>query len=170
MSVTKDEVFDLINANNDQLIAFRIQTAWADVSEDVKRIYSAQRRARAILSSRKMKSSAMAATKRSSDSPLRGQFCVQVPNCKVSPCSQPLLIRASCLVVLTLAHASLVQKLGISVLLRCPAMKKQSDSPTSKWQEGLTQDLPGVVLSCFDRNDFILRILWPALLLAMFFR
>ena len=27
MSVTKDEVFDLINANNDQLIAFGIQTA-----------------------------------------------------------------------------------------------------------------------------------------------
>lgn len=129
----------------------------ADVSEDVKRICISQRRARAILSSRKMKSSAMAATKRSSNSPLRGQFCLQVPNCKVSPSSQPLLIRASCLVVLTLAHASLVQKLGISVLLRCPAMTKQSDSPTSKCQD--EQDLPGVVLSCFDRNDFSLRIL-----------
>ena len=110
----------------------------------------------------------MAATKRSSNSPLRGQFCLQVPNCKVSPCSQPLLIWASCLVVLTLAHASLVQKLSNSVLLRCPAMTKQSDSPTSKCQD--EQDSPGVVLSCFDRNDFSLRILWPDLLLAMFFR
>ena len=129
----------------------------ADVSEEVKRIYSAQRRARPVLSSRKIKSSAMAATKRSSNSPFRGQFCLQVPNCKVSPSSQPLLIRASCLVVLTLAHASLVQKSGITVLLRCPAMTKQSDSPTSKCQD--EQDLPGVVLSCFDRNYFILRIL-----------
>ncbi|XP_020629384.1 uncharacterized protein LOC110066494 [Orbicella faveolata] len=42
----------------------------ADDSEDEKRIYSAERRARAVMSSRKKKSSAMAATKRSS--PLRG--------------------------------------------------------------------------------------------------
>ena len=40
-----------------------------------------------FLSSRKMKSSAMVATERSSNSPLRGQFCLQVPKCKVSPSS-----------------------------------------------------------------------------------
>ena len=39
----------------------------------------------------------------------------------------------------------------------CPAMTKQSGSPTSKWLD--EQDLSGVVLSCFDRNDFILEAL-----------
>ena len=39
----------------------------------------------------------------------------------------------------------------------CPAMTKQSGSPTTKWPD--EQDLSGVVLSCFDRNDFILEAL-----------
>ena len=39
----------------------------------------------------------------------------------------------------------------------CPTMTKQSDSPTSKWQD--EKGLSGVVLSCFDRNDFILEAL-----------
>ena len=45
----------------------------ADDSEDEKRVYSAERRDRAVISSRKRKkSSAMAATKRARPSPLRG--------------------------------------------------------------------------------------------------
>ena len=37
------------------------------------------------------------------------------------------------------------------------AMTKQSGSPTSKWLD--EQDLSGVLLSCFDCNDFILEAL-----------
>ena len=44
-----------------------------------------------------------------------GKFCLQVPNYKVSPSSQPLPIQVSCLDVLTLAHAFLVEKLGPNV-------------------------------------------------------
>jgi len=66
------------------------------------------------MSSQKKKTSAMAATKRFS--PLRWSVCFQVPNPKLSPTNQPLLILVSCLVILTLAHASLVERPGIGVL------------------------------------------------------
>ena len=93
--------------------------------EDEKHIYSAERRARAVMSFEK-KSSEMIATKRFS--PLRGKLCLQVPNPKLSPLSQALPILVSFLVVLTLKHASLVERPGIGV----PAAQRRQSSPTSQ--------------------------------------
>ena len=44
-----------------------------------------------------------------------GRFCLQVHNRKLGPSCQPLPILVSCLVVLTLAHALLVERPGIGV-------------------------------------------------------
>ncbi|XP_068738769.1 uncharacterized protein F23F12.8-like [Montipora capricornis] len=99
-------------------------------SEDKKRIYSAERRARAIMSSRKRKkSSAMAATKRSS--PLRGS--VSSPSSQFQTHShQPA----------TATSGFLPRRPNIGTCFRLwkdrplafllPAMTKQSGSPTSK--------------------------------------
>ena len=98
-------------------------------SEDKKRIYSAERRARAVISSRKRKSSAMAATKRSS--PLRGS--VSSPGSQFQTQShQPA----------TASSGFLPRRPNIGTCFACgktghwrsccPAMTKQSGSPTSK--------------------------------------
>ena len=102
----------------------------ADDSEDEKRIYSAERHARAVISSRKRKkSSAMAATKRSS--PLRGSVS--------SPSSQSQIQSYQ---PATASSGFLPRRPNIGTCFACgktghwraccPAMTKQSASPTSK--------------------------------------
>ena len=95
----------------------------ADDSEDEKRIYSTERRPLQFCLLERRRS--LQRWLRPKDL-LRfaGQFCLQVPNPKVSPSSQPLPILVSCLVVLTLAHASLVEKpsTGVPVAPRCQAV------------------------------------------------
>ena len=138
----------------------------ANDSEDVKRIYSALWRTRVVLSSRKMKSSAMAATRRSS--PLRGSVLssssqFESQSFQSTTANLTLMPRRRPNIGTYFACGKTGHKRAC-----CPAMTKQSDSPTLRWLD--EQDLSGVVLRCFDRNDYILRILWPDLLFAMFFR
>ena len=90
------------------------QNDLADDSEDKKHTYSAERCARAVMSSRKQKILQQWLQPKDLLCPT-GQFCVLVPNLKLSPFSQALPILVSCLVVLTLAHAVLVERLGIGV-------------------------------------------------------
>ena len=75
----------------------------------MKRIFSAERYTRVVMSSRKKKFAA----KRSS--PLRGSVVCSSDHPKLSPPSHALPILVSCLVVLSLAHASLVERPGIGV-------------------------------------------------------
>ena len=102
----------------------------ADDSEDEKRIYSAETRARAVMSSRKRKkSSAMAVTKRSS--PLRGSVSSpssqsQIQSYQPATASSGFLPRrpntGTCFACGKTGHWCAC----------CPAMTKQSASPTSK--------------------------------------
>ena len=87
------------------------------------------------------------------------RLCVQVPNPKLSPLSQALPFLVSCLVVLLLAHVSLVERPGIDVPR--PVAQQWQRSPVSQIQSGSVdeRDLSGVLLSCFDCNDFILEAL-----------
>ena len=127
----------------------------ADDSEDEKRIYSAERRARVVMSSwKKKKSSAMGAIKRSS--PLRGLVSAsssqsQTQSYQPASGNSGFLPRRP-----NIGTYFACGKTG-NWRACCPAMTKQSGSPTSKWLD--EQDLSGVVLSCFDRNEFILEVL-----------
>ena len=102
----------------------------ADDSEDEKRIYSAERRARTVMLSRKRnKSSAMSATRRSS--PLRRSV--------LSPSSQSQIQSYQ---PATASSGFLLRHPNISTCFTCgktghwcaccPVMTKQSTSPTSK--------------------------------------
>ena len=102
----------------------------ADDSEDEKRIYSAERRARAVLSSqKKKKSSAMAATKRSS--PLRGSV-LSSSSQPQSQSFQPSIANSSFLPRRPNIGTCFARGKTGHWRAGCSAMTKQSDSPTSK--------------------------------------
>ena len=90
----------------------------ADDSEDENHIYSAERRARAVMSSRKKKSSAMAATKRSSQS--------QTQSYQPATSNSGFLPRRG-----NIGTCFACGKTGYWRAC-CPEMTKQSGSPTSK--------------------------------------
>ena len=93
-------------------------------------------------SQKKKKSSAMAATKRSSQSQTQ-------PNQPATSNSGFLPRRAN------IGTCFACGKTGYWRAC-CPEMTKQSGSPTSKW---IDERDSGVVLSCFDCKDFIFEVL-----------
>ena len=101
-----------------------------------------------------MKSSAMAATKRSS--PLPG-WVLSSSSQLQSHSFHPAIANSTFMPRRPNIGTSFASWKIIHQLACCPTMTKQSDSPTSKWQD--MQDLSGVVLSRFDHNDFMIKAL-----------
>ena len=144
MSVTKDEVSDLIRANNNQLMAsFKEllkdtagqikranETSTEQQMKEIKKLkfqepHKFKRKANEDQFKFNLKlaetfDSAKSAAEKSNLEKVKsdleeGRFRLQVPNHNLCPSSQPRPIPVSRLVVLTLAHASLVERPAIGV-------------------------------------------------------
>ena len=127
----------------------------AEDSDDERRIFSAERRARASLSTlRKKRSSSFAASRRSSlvrpSAPATSSASFQ---------QQPQVIQSLVPVSFTVRRPNMGSCFACGKpghwLSTCPAMAKQQPPPASKWLKD--QDKSGVVNSIFDYNDLVME-------------
>ena len=127
----------------------------AEDSDDERRIFSAERRARASLSTlRKKRSSSFAASRRSSlvrpSAPATSSASFQ---------QQPQVIQSLVPVSFTVRRPNMGSCFACGKpghwLSTCSAMAKQQPPPASKWLKD--QDKSGVVNSIFDYNDLVME-------------
>ena len=167
MSVTKDEVFDLIKPNNDHLIAFGIKTAWPSRCFGERKTYLWRSEACpcsfVFLKDEVFGNGCDENIFEFSASRvsfffkfLTAKLQSDTANSSFTPCRPNI---GTCFAL---------AKIGRERACTLPRDDKAiwiSYFKVTRWA-----GLPDVVLSCFDRNYFILRILWLDLLLSMFFR
>ena len=127
----------------------------AENSDDEKRIFSAERRARATLSSlKKKRSSLYAASRRSSLVRLSAPSTSLGSTQQQPQATQPLVPSSFTVRRPNMGSCFACGKPG-HWLSTCPAMAKQQPSSASKWLQD--QDKPGVVNSIFNYNDLVME-------------